>query len=387
MGEEHDNSGGSGVPPPGNNVPPDHLNHEAELAAEANELMPDWTTGFYIGTAQLNRSLHFIFIRSKTNDERRSLDDGEHSTPFAIPCVSDEAPPFAVGLPYWFRTAGEQISSAPDGVPVYAITNLQEIVPFRPGTGSDSPVIRCTILGTRGIKFIRCSARETHRFRLSSPPVFQIYKDLHPAAPDGDYVIKIFAAASERGLYPCVERSSGVSATLFRGKAPTLVLRDVPPVEFVLDICRVMKAYLIIGSCEELPSIPSITLNDIVRVGCFDGLSTYDQATKVITDTLRVKYLESEAPDLQKTDENWIKKVKRAKIIVHEGRIKAHSGFCTLLWPGCNDAFHLGSAVCYRERNFAPSSPLLATEYPNSRSVTVSSTATLPSSPLTFSRR
>jgi len=54
MGEEHDNSGGSGVPPPGNNVPPDHLNHEAELAAEANELMPDWTTGFYIGTAQLN---------------------------------------------------------------------------------------------------------------------------------------------------------------------------------------------------------------------------------------------------------------------------------------------------------------------------------------------
>ena len=282
MGDKHDNPGGLGVPNPGIDVPPDHMSSAAELAGEPIVMIPEWTTGFYIGTAQLNRSLHYIFIRGKTNEERRLLLDGEHSTPFAIPCVSDEAALFGVGLPYWFRTVGDFLSSAPDGVPVYGIVNLEEIVPFRPGDELVSPVIRCTILGTRGNKFIRCSARETHRLRLSSPPVFQIYKDQHPVAPNGDFVIKIFAARGERGFYPCVERTNGISATLSMGKSPSLVLRDVPPIDFVLDICKVMKAYFIIGCCEELPDIPSITLNEIVLAVALMGSPPMSRSLKLL---------------------------------------------------------------------------------------------------------
>ena len=219
-----------GISPPPTEEKSALLVPAAEVEKELEHLSdPWWEMGIYIGTSPVNFGSHFVFLASLHNDQRRRLNDGEHSTVFATPSLRHDNPRFFVGVPYWFRTTLERLDTAPDGSPIHAIVGTAlDVNVFHPNAENPAPVIRCSFSGANE-KFLFCRAIETHKLRLDRDPVFSIFKDQQVVTSGGDFLIKMRSIKSGSGVFPHAVQPGGISATLSREKIISTPEVDTPP--------------------------------------------------------------------------------------------------------------------------------------------------------------
>jgi hypothetical protein len=327
MGDDHDTH-------------PEYYNQSKEFS-KSSDIHPPWKTGVFIGTANIGFNTCFIFISSKNNDERRLLEPGAHSTIFAAQCPREHPPHFEQGVPYWLQSNGAPYAFAPDGAPVFMVTGLpHDIKPFHNEENTPSPVIRCSLVGPRG-KYLRFKPTETHSLRIFNDLAFSIFKDQHTVAAHGDYLLRVRARRCSTGLFPCVDRSGGICATLSRGDASRVIARDAPPSEFVRSVCVVRKAYLTIG-CEDQPRIPTISPGDLLLAGGTENIKSREQVIDFISAILSSKYLNASRDGPLRVGDDWTKIYKRVNQIISENRI--YKNHCTLLWAREGEGLNIREA-------------------------------------------
>ena len=232
---------------------------------------PRWQYGFFVGFTRNFTQQSAVFIRGLQNDERRLLEDGQHSTLYSISRPAGGGARLFVGIPYWFKTSNEVVEYAPDKSPIFRITSdYRELEVLRADytVSHEYPVIRCTLRGVNG-KFITCLPTETHNLRFIDAPEFTIFKDRHLVTSGGDFLLRINGGPKNYRPSPCLDPRGGMSATLSLGNASKVVVADSPPPDFVSNVCLSRKVHLALG-CVDQARVPTITQQDFLLAGGLD---------------------------------------------------------------------------------------------------------------------
>ena len=334
----------------------------SEGAAPQKQAQVIKTIAYYVGTSFRNGLRYHTFNKNFSNrGEHGTGDRSPHGRDmeamYHSPIKGNEIErTFVRGTPYSFIPASVAIADSTRSYLVVSvissITPSSEIVKTLPFLRGHTTPYR------QDPRFVMFNPVLGQDWASPTTSAFKIYADKTKGMGSGEILTQLTTLTYPSGLeYPHILSASSPLSKFSLG--------DMLPPDFLTSVCIWSKTALLIGT-DEHPTIPTITLTDLLTGPSFDTITNPHTLSTFISSFLVSKYRDS--PSTPDTEE------KRAR--AQQFTISPHPDHSVLIWAGRVPSFGLPEArklgkylaplICTRiaiaanmVSNFSPSSSFL----------------------------